>query len=52
MRGGACGGGIMDNRIFIFPHFPSRFRQVAGFVQLTGACILYPPFARCMYNWT
>lgn len=36
------GGNIMDNRIFIFPHFPSRFRQVAGFAQLAGACI-FPP---------
>lgn len=44
-------GNIMDNRIFIFPHFPSRFRQVAGFVQLTGACILYPRLPTWTYNW-
>lgn len=25
-------GNIMDNRIFIFSHFPLRFRQVAGFL--------------------
>lgn len=30
----------MDNRIFIFPHFPSRLRQVAGFAQLAGGLCL------------
>lgn len=45
------GRDIIDNRIFIFPHFPSRFRQVADFAQLTGACILYSPLLRCLFNW-
>lgn len=41
---GAGAAGTLDtNRIFIFPHFLLRFRQVTCFVQLYCLCLSFLP---------